>query len=53
MVKAVLVSVVVFLVAFLVLRGVMLWYWRINEIITKLDRILAELQKFSETKMIK
>lgn len=48
MVKAVLVSIVIFLIAFLVLRGVMLWYWKINEIVTKLDLILAELKKISE-----
>ncbi len=47
MVKAVLVSVVVFIVAFFVLRGVMLWYWKINEMVTKLDIILAELKKIS------
>ena len=53
MVKAVLVSIAIFLIAFFVLRGVMLWYWKINEIVTKLDFILAELQRISEKKMIK
>ncbi len=47
MVKAVLVSIAIFLIAFFVLRGVMLWYWKINEIVTKLDLILAELKKIS------
>jgi len=53
MVKAVLISIAIFLIAFFVLRSVMLWYWKINEIVTKLDLILVELQKISERKMIK
>ena len=53
MVKAVLISIAIFLIAFFILRGVMLWYWKINEVLTKLDLILVELQKISERKMIK
>jgi len=41
----VLVSIIIVLVVFIVLRGFMLWYWRINDVITKLDLILAELKK--------
>lgn len=52
MVKAVLVSIAIFLIAFFVLRGVMLWYWKINEVLIKLDLILVELQKISGKKMI-
>lgn len=52
MVKMVLISIAIFLVAFFVLRGVMLWYWKINEIVTKLDSILGELKIISERKMI-
>lgn len=52
MVKMVLISIAIFLVVFFVLRGVMLWYWKINEIVTKLDSILSELKIISERKMI-
>lgn len=52
MVKVVFISIAIFLIAFLVLRGVMLWYWKINEILVKLDLILAELQKISRKKMV-
>ncbi len=34
---------VIVLVLFFVLRVVMLWYWRIDAIVSRLDAILAEL----------
>ena len=43
----VLVSIAVLLVLVVVLRGFMLWYWRVNDIVAKLDLILAELKKFA------
>lgn len=53
MVKTVVILIVIFLIAFFVLRGVMLWYWKINEIVTKLDLILSELKKLSESTSLK
>ena len=34
---------IVVLVLFFLLRAVMLWYWRIDAIVSRLDAILAEL----------
>jgi len=48
LVFGVLVSIAILLIVFFALRGVMLWYWRINEIVTKMDHILAELKRLSE-----
>jgi hypothetical protein len=36
---------VVGLLIFLVIRAFMLWYWKINIIVDRLDRILAALEK--------
>jgi uncharacterized iron-regulated membrane protein len=44
----VLVSIAILLIVFVALRGFMLWYWRVNEAITKLDLILTELKKTPE-----
>jgi hypothetical protein len=30
---------------FLIFRQIVLWYWKINEIVERLDGILAELKK--------
>jgi hypothetical protein len=43
-----LVSVVILLVIFVALRGFMLWYWKVNDVIAKLDLILTELKNHSE-----
>ena len=48
LILGVLVSILILIIAFVALRGFMLWYWRINETITKLDLILAELRKVAE-----
>ncbi len=53
MIKVVLISFVILFVAFFVLRGVMLWYWKINEIVSKLDLMLSELKKLSDRNLIK
>jgi len=42
------VSVVILLAIFVALRGFMLWYWKVNDVIAKFDLILAELRKHSE-----
>lgn len=34
-----------FLVLFLLLRTVALWYWRINDIVMRLDRIAAAVER--------
>lgn len=47
MVKIVLISALGVLIAFFALRGVMLWYWKVNEIAKKLDDTVAELRKIS------
>jgi type IV secretory pathway VirB2 component (pilin) len=39
----------VIVVAFLLLREVMAWYWKINMIVARLDSILAELKKANHT----
>ena len=48
-----LVILIIVIIAFFIFRGVMLWYWKINEIVTKLDLILSELRKLSERTLIK
>ena len=46
-------SIAIVIVAFFILRGVMLWYWKINDIVSKLDLILAELKNLSSRTAIK
>lgn len=41
----VLVCIAVFLTLIVVLRGFTLWYWRVNDIVARLDLILVELKK--------
>jgi hypothetical protein len=53
MIKGVLASLAIIIVAFIVLRGVMLWYWKINEIVMKLDQILTELKKVNDKNLIR
>jgi hypothetical protein len=53
MIKGILLALVILIIAFFIFRGVMLWYWKINEIVTKLDLILSELRKLSERSLIK
>ncbi len=53
MIKGVLASIAIVIVAFFVLRGVMLWYWKINEIVTKLDLILTELKNLNNKNPIR
>jgi len=48
-----LVILVILIIAFFIFRGVMLWYWKINELVTKLDLILSELRKLSERALTK
>jgi len=38
------IAVVFFILLFLAFRGVMLWYWKINTIVERLDQILLELK---------
>lgn len=41
---------IVIVALFLIFREVMLWYWRINHIVDRLDRILTTLDKKSVPK---
>ena len=41
---AVLVAIVIFAGLFMLLRGLMCWYWKINELIGLQKEILAELR---------
>jgi hypothetical protein len=36
---------------FLLLRALMLWYWKINLIVQKLEGILVELKKISSSRI--
>ena len=47
-VLGVIVSVAILLVIFVALRGFMLWYWKINDLIAKLDLIATELKQFNQ-----
>ncbi len=40
----------VLIVLFFVFRAALLWYWRINDIVTKLDDILKELKTIATQK---
>jgi uncharacterized membrane protein YbhN (UPF0104 family) len=44
----VLISIVIVLIVFIALRGFMLWYWKINDVISKLDLISTELKKLNQ-----
>ncbi|MBI5847166.1 MAG: hypothetical protein HZB31_04330 [Nitrospirae bacterium] len=48
MAKAVIAVFAVVLLCLLVLRSVMLWYWKINEIVGRLDEIVMELRRINE-----
>ena len=39
------ITIAVLFLLFIALRAVMLWYWKINTIVERLDQILAELKK--------
>lgn len=39
------VALIIGLLVFLAIRALMLWYWKINIIIERLDQILAALKK--------
>jgi len=42
---AMIVFLVIGFLVFLAIRALMLWYWKINVIVERLDEILAALQK--------
>lgn len=39
---------IVLIALFFILREVVLWYWRVNHIVERLDSIVAELKKISQ-----
>ena len=39
--------IVVIVAAFLLFREIILWYWRVNHIVERLDQILSELKRIS------
>ncbi len=48
LILGILVSIGILIIVFVALRGFMLWYWRVNDVIAKLDLILAELKKLPQ-----
>jgi len=47
-----LVGLLVLLVVFLIGRSLVLWYWRVNDIITRLDAIAVALNKVQQVEVV-
>lgn len=45
----ILVSILILIAIFLVFRAFVLWYWKVNVIVSKLDAVVEELKKINNS----
>jgi hypothetical protein len=44
---SVIIGIVIFAVVFFITRGIMLWYWRVNEVVERLDSMESHLKRIA------